>query len=267
MDQRLAVEAEIAALRAFGGEAVDIADVAVRPVENFQPVGARRQDAMRDHRDHRRAARLHPDPRLPRDVVGPEHEAGEPRFGILGRGGELVGIEHGARGLDHGPDPDRGVGVDVAAGGRRWRRDRRRWRSSGTRMPSGAGLAGHADRSSTHQGVSSALMRIRTSRLPNPPAATAFAIWSRALALASGATESSRSRMMPSAGSIARLFQRPRVRSRHEQQAAARTGHGLSFLAVSTFGNPRHNISGRAAESLVPRHRSMVRQGPSRASI
>ena len=40
MDQRLAVEAEIAALRAFLAEAVDIAEIAVGPVENFQAMGA-----------------------------------------------------------------------------------------------------------------------------------------------------------------------------------------------------------------------------------
>src|SRR6195952_4230778 len=45
-------------------------------------------------------------------------------------------------------------------------------------------------------------MRISTSRLPKPPFAIASAIWSRAIALASGATESSRSRMMPSAGRL-----------------------------------------------------------------
>ncbi len=70
---------------------------------------ARRQDAMGDHRDHRGAARQHPDPRLPRDVVRPEHEAGEPRLRITRTGGELVGIEHRARGLDHRPHLDRGI--------------------------------------------------------------------------------------------------------------------------------------------------------------
>src|SRR5947208_3518694 len=71
----------------------------------------------------------------------------------------------------------------------------------GTRMPSGLALPAMV-MSSIHHGVSSALMRISTSRLPKPLAATAAAIWSRAMALASGATESSRSRMMPSAGRI-----------------------------------------------------------------
>ena len=71
----------------------------------------------------------------------------------------------------------------------------------GTRMPSGEALPAMAT-SSTHQGVSRPLVRIRTSRLPNPLAAIAAAIWSRATALASGATESSRSRMRPSAGRL-----------------------------------------------------------------
>ena len=54
-------------------------------------------------------------------------------------------------------------------------------------------------------------MRTMTSRVPNPPAVTASVTCLRAAALASGATESSRSRMTASAGklrafSIARAF-------------------------------------------------------------
>ena len=64
MEQRLAVEAEIAALRAFQRKPVDIAEVAVGSVENFQAVSTRGENAMRDQRQHRRAAGLHPDPRL-----------------------------------------------------------------------------------------------------------------------------------------------------------------------------------------------------------
>src|SRR6266702_5986386 len=71
----------------------------------------------------------------------------------------------------------------------------------GTRMPSGRALPAMVT-SSIHHGESSALTRIRISRLPKPPLAMACAIWSRAIALASGATESSRSRMMPSAGRL-----------------------------------------------------------------
>src|SRR4051794_32052651 len=42
MNQRLAVEAEIAALRAFLGKTIDIAEIAVGPVEDFEAVQARR---------------------------------------------------------------------------------------------------------------------------------------------------------------------------------------------------------------------------------
>ena len=41
MDQRLAVEAEVTALRAFGCKTIDVGDVAIGSVENFQPVRAR----------------------------------------------------------------------------------------------------------------------------------------------------------------------------------------------------------------------------------
>ena len=40
MDQGLAVEAEIAALRAFLAKPVDIAEIAVGSIENFETVGA-----------------------------------------------------------------------------------------------------------------------------------------------------------------------------------------------------------------------------------
>src|ERR1700687_4176264 len=69
MDQGLAVEAQIAALRAFQREAVEIAEVAIGTVENFEAVRAGGENAVRDHRDHRRAAGLHAYPRLPGGVV------------------------------------------------------------------------------------------------------------------------------------------------------------------------------------------------------
>src|ERR1700681_275989 len=52
MDQGLAVEAEIAALRAFQREAVDIAEVAIGSVENFEAISARRKHSLRDHLDY-----------------------------------------------------------------------------------------------------------------------------------------------------------------------------------------------------------------------
>ena len=71
----------------------------------------------------------------------------------------------------------------------------------GIRIASGAAAAA-AVRSSANHGVSKPLMRMNTSRGPKPPAFTAATTWSRAVALASGATASSRSRITPSAGSV-----------------------------------------------------------------
>src|SRR5262245_16540165 len=82
MDQRLAVEAEIARLRAFGGKAINIGNVAVRAVEDLQPMRAGGDDAMGDHRDHFGAARLHAGARLPRNVVRAAYKTGEPHLGI-----------------------------------------------------------------------------------------------------------------------------------------------------------------------------------------
>jgi hypothetical protein len=71
----------------------------------------------------------------------------------------------------------------------------------GTRMTSGAARAA-ADRSSACQGLSTPLMRMNTSRPPKPPAFTASAACLRAVSLASGATESSRSTITPSTGNV-----------------------------------------------------------------
>src|SRR6201991_3939431 len=71
----------------------------------------------------------------------------------------------------------------------------------GTNTPSGATAPAIAE-SSDHQEVSRLLVRIRISRLPKPLAWTAAAICSRAFDLASGATESSRSRIRQSAARL-----------------------------------------------------------------
>src|SRR5712692_797348 len=80
----------------------------------------------------------------------------------------------------------------------------------GTRIASGA-VCARAARSSANHCVPMPLMRTNTSRAPNPPAFRASRTCARAASLASGATASSRSRMMPSAGrlralSMARAF-------------------------------------------------------------
>src|ERR1700676_5525068 len=82
MNQRLAVESKIARLGALLPKAVEIAEIAVGSVEDFEAVSAGGQNAVRDHRQHRGAARLHPYPSLARNIVGPEHEAGQPRVDI-----------------------------------------------------------------------------------------------------------------------------------------------------------------------------------------
>ena len=234
MDQRLAVEAEIAALRAFGGKAVEIADIAVGPVEHFEPVRMRRQHAMRDHRDHRRAARHHPDPRFPRDVVRSEHEAGKPRFGIARRGGELVGIEHRARGLDHGPDPD---GSRCAE-----------------RAQARADLVELVYRGNLRHQDAVRLDRARHRRIVGPPGGVEAVGADQYLALAEtpglhglrdllarlrlgvGRNRILEIKDQAVCREIARLFQRPCIRSGHEEQAAARADHGR-FLTFFRSGD------------------------------
>ena len=71
----------------------------------------------------------------------------------------------------------------------------------GTSTASGLALA-TALRSSSHHCVSRPLMRTITSRAPKAPALTASETWRRAAAFASGATESSRSRMTASVGKV-----------------------------------------------------------------
>src|SRR6185436_4637102 len=123
----------------------------------------------------------------------------------------------------------------------------------GTRMPSGLALPAMVT-SSIHQGVSRLLTRISTSRLPNPPAAIALAIWSRATALASGATESSRSRMMPSAGRL-RAFSSARA---FDPGMNNRLRRGR-IMAGSSGGFEPHALTFQTGvRKPCSRHRSMV---------
>ena len=88
--------------------AVDIADVAVGAVEEPEPMCARRQDAS-DHRDHRRAARLHAGSASPARYHWPEHEARRAGFPNPFRRAPSLSARPGpTRGFEHGPDPDRG---------------------------------------------------------------------------------------------------------------------------------------------------------------
>ena len=113
MDQRLAVEAEFDALPAFRHEAVGIADVVIDAVENDDAMDARGGDTGREPRQHRRAARHQARARVLGEIVGAHDEAGEPRFGIGGLGGDRQDVEDGERRLDHRPDPRLVVGAHV----------------------------------------------------------------------------------------------------------------------------------------------------------
>ena len=78
MNERLAIEAEIACLPAFGGKAVRVADVVVNAVENIEPIGARRRKAVHQPRQHRRAAGNEAGAGILGEIVGAHHEASEP---------------------------------------------------------------------------------------------------------------------------------------------------------------------------------------------
>ena len=89
VDQRLAVEAHVAALLAFRPEAVEVLDVVVDAVDDVDAVGARRDDAIGEPGGHGRAARRQPRARLLGEIVEAHHQHGEPR-GRVGRdGGDL----------------------------------------------------------------------------------------------------------------------------------------------------------------------------------
>ncbi len=89
VDQRLAIEAEIARLGAFGTEPIDIGDVAVRAIQRDETVDARGKHAVQHHRNHGRAARQHADAGFARDVVGP-NTSRQPRLRILRLRGQLL---------------------------------------------------------------------------------------------------------------------------------------------------------------------------------
>ena len=113
MDQRLAVEAELVGLAAFGGKTVGIAEVVVDAVQDVEAVGAGGGDAAHQPRQHRRAARHDPGAGVLGEVVGAHDEAGQPGLGIERGGGDLADIEHRQRRLHHGPDPHARIGAHV----------------------------------------------------------------------------------------------------------------------------------------------------------
>ena len=240
MDQRLAVEAEIARLRAFLPKAVEIAEIAVGPVENLEAISAGGEDAVGDDGNHRGAARQHSYPGLPRNIVRPEHEPGQPHLGSLRGGRELLGTQHRLRGFDHRPDPDRWGCVDIAQAmgdffeilyaGNLWNQN-----------AVGPGLPGHHDvihpprriqRVDPDQDLALAVAAGRDG-LRNLVARQRLGV------RGDGILEIEDEAV---GGQIARLFQRPHVRSGHEQQTSARTDHG-----VLPFGFQPSAISSRPA--------------------
>ncbi len=223
MNQRLAVKAEIAGLRAFAGKAFDIGDVAERAIQDGQPVSARGQHAMADHRQHGGAAGQHPDPGFAGNVVRAEYEAGEPHFLVLGLRGQMLGIEHAARGLDHDPDLDRHVGANIGepVGDRGEIIDARHF---GHQNAVGLGLAGHREivepprrieRIDAHQHFAAAKTAFRQRAGDLRPRGFLGVGRDGIFEVEDDAV----GRQKP------RFFQRARIRSRHEQQTATRSDH------------------------------------------
>ena len=166
--------------------------------------------------------------RLLGEIVGAHDEPREPGLRRPGRGGDFAGIEHAPAASPSWPRPvrlDRRL-MSTQPLGRHPRAAPAS--SSSAPAPRRAWPCATAVRSSTHQGVSRPLMRTidlaaRRSRRRRRHRATCV----RAAALASGATESSRSRITRVDRQRARLLDRAGVRSRHVEHAAARTDvHG-----------------------------------------
>ena len=105
MDQRLAVEAEPAAVHALAAQAVGILEVVVDAVEHVEAVGARRRDGRRQPVERRAPVDRQIGARLLDEVVGAHDEAGEPRARLAGGGGDVGDVEDGKRRLDHRPQP------------------------------------------------------------------------------------------------------------------------------------------------------------------
>jgi len=76
VNERLAVETEIARLPAFRGETLRIADVVVDAVENIEPIGPRSGNAIHQPWHHRAAAGDEMGAGIFGEIVGAHHESG-----------------------------------------------------------------------------------------------------------------------------------------------------------------------------------------------
>jgi hypothetical protein len=188
VNQRLAVEAHVAALHAFAAEAALVLDVVVDAVEDVDAVGMGREDCGGLVRVSL-ARSLVPIMKPARRVSPSRATAAMSAALRMAIGVSIIAHSQirwpAARPVSRAVTACRSVDFDTL----------------GTRIPSGPAWAA-ACRSSIPHAVSRPLMRTITSRAPKPRAATAAMTWSRAAALASGATASSRSRMTASQGSV-----------------------------------------------------------------
>ena len=100
VDQRLAVEAHLGTLAAFGLEALGVAHVVVHTVENDLAGGPRTQQAQTQPGQQWLAAGDVCSMQFLGQVVGAHHQHRE----ALGRGGDVGAVEHRLGRLDHGPD-------------------------------------------------------------------------------------------------------------------------------------------------------------------
>ena len=135
-------------------------------------------------------------------------------------------MQHRARGLDHRPDPDRNVSVDVAEPIGDCRQVLHAG-NLGNQDAVGPGLAGHGDVVDPPRRI----QRVDADQdfaLAKPPGRDGLRdlVARQRLGLRRhGILEVEDDAV---GGKVPRLFQRPRVRTGHEQQAAARADHGLA---------------------------------------
>ncbi len=99
MDQRLAVEAHVAALLAFRAQALFVLEGIVDAVDDGEPMGAGRKQAEAQPRLHRQTVGPVAAAELLGEVVRAHHHAREARVGR-----DLGGVEHALRRLHHGPE-------------------------------------------------------------------------------------------------------------------------------------------------------------------
>ena len=81
VDERLAVEAHVAPLQAFGPEPVQIGDVVIDAIDNVDAMGAGGRDAEGEPGGHRGATGGQPRPRLLGEIVEPHDQHFQPRAG------------------------------------------------------------------------------------------------------------------------------------------------------------------------------------------